>query len=409
MRFVDARSARAAAILAAFAAAAAVAHTSIGSSARRFDLAQNRSFGALTFAREGSWNGAYDFVALADPQLGMLHGGPDSRNDAPWDEELALLQLAVSRVNALRPRPRFLLVSGDLINRFPEPNDEARALRERQAASFRSALAKLDPSIELVLQPGNHDIGDTPTAATLADWFGWFGDDFYSFWVGGVLYIAIDSQYYAKAKPGAAADDDRRGAEMHSWLLGQLRSAAAASAAHVVMLSHIPPFLGAEAERWGWATWEPAARREVLAAAAAAGVKLWVSGHVHAVATTASEAGVEVVTTATGTTIHWTCPLGEVVTQDKPDFANCVGRPPLVANASLAGLRVFSVRRRAIRHHWVALESGAGGPSEGDDERGLTVALLALAALAIAAAAAIYCRRRRPARLVKLAEPAPRL
>ena len=145
----------------------------------------------------------------------------------------------------------------------------------------------------------------------------------------------------------------------------------------------------------------------MLAAAAAAGVKLWVSGHVHAAATAASEAGVEVVTTASGTTISWTCPLGEVVTQDKPDFANCVGRPPLVANASLAGLRVFSVRRRAIRHHWVALESGAGGgPSEGDDERGLTVALLALAALAIAAAAAIYCRRKRPTRLVKLAEPA---
>ena len=38
-----------------------------------------------------------------------------------------------------------------------------------------------------------------------ADWSGWFGDDFYSFWVGGVLYIAIDSQYYAKAKPGAGA------------------------------------------------------------------------------------------------------------------------------------------------------------------------------------------------------------
>ena len=39
----------------------------------RFRLASNRIYSGLTPAEEGEWCGAYDFVQLADPQLGMLH------------------------------------------------------------------------------------------------------------------------------------------------------------------------------------------------------------------------------------------------------------------------------------------------------------------------------------------------
>lgn len=31
-----------------------------------------------------------------------------------------------------------------------------------------------------------------------------FGDDFYSFWAGGVLYLSINSQYYRDTEAAAA-------------------------------------------------------------------------------------------------------------------------------------------------------------------------------------------------------------
>ena len=39
----------------------------------RFKLAHNRGYSGLAREAEGAWAGEYDFVQLADPQLGMLH------------------------------------------------------------------------------------------------------------------------------------------------------------------------------------------------------------------------------------------------------------------------------------------------------------------------------------------------
>ena len=71
---------------------------------------RNHTIAGLGPAEEGAWRGSYFFVQLADPQLGMLH------RDASWREELAMLALAVDHVNRLKPR--FVVVSGDLINGF---------------------------------------------------------------------------------------------------------------------------------------------------------------------------------------------------------------------------------------------------------------------------------------------------
>ena len=65
-----------------------------------------------------------------------------------------------------RLRPKFLLISGDLTNAFP--SDEDLAVGARQVADFKEALRELDPHIPLILQPGNHDIGQQPTADDVA-------------------------------------------------------------------------------------------------------------------------------------------------------------------------------------------------------------------------------------------------
>ena len=60
----------------------------------------------------------------------------------------------------------------------------------RQVASFKEALHALNPSIPLILQPGNHDIGQRPTPADVQRYRELFGDDYFSFWVGGVMCAA---------------------------------------------------------------------------------------------------------------------------------------------------------------------------------------------------------------------------
>ena len=89
-------------------------------------------------------------------------------------------------------------------------------------------------------------------------------------------YIALNSQYYR---------DDSHTAELRSaqdaWAARAFEEARARGAKHVVVLSHVPPFIQQEREQHGWANWEPKARESLLAAASAAGVKLWLCGHYH--------------------------------------------------------------------------------------------------------------------------------
>ena len=111
-----------------------------------------------------------------------------------------------------------------------------------QVAAFHEAMRELDPSIPLVLQPGNHDVGQNPSAGivaehpavalltralltrallaralfavalltralltralltrallatgNVAEYCARFGDDYFSFWVGGVKCVPLHS------------------------------------------------------------------------------------------------------------------------------------------------------------------------------------------------------------------------
>ena len=167
------------------AAAAVVVFTALRLPETRHDVywdkhrprTQNHTIAGLGPAEEGAWRGSYYFVQLADPQLGMLH------RDASWREELAMLALAVEHVNRLRPR--FVVVSGDLINGFP-----GKPAVPDQVEAFERALARLDPSIPLVLEPGNHDLGQKPTEAAVHLFQKRFGDDYLRFWSACLLYTS---------------------------------------------------------------------------------------------------------------------------------------------------------------------------------------------------------------------------
>jgi len=308
----------------------------------RFLLARDRQYVGLTHAEEANWTGSYDFIQLADPQLGMLHW------DAQWTEELTMLRVAIQHVNRLRPK--FLLISGDLINAFPssDPDNTAAA---REVVSFKDALHELDTDIPLVLQPGNHDIGQHATIETIRTYAERFGDDYFSFWAGGVLYVSLNSQFYRSDK---GIEHLRKAQD--EWAIETFRTAKTLGAKHVVGLSHVPPFVGDESEVFGWSNWELAARETLLDAAADAGCKLWLAGHYHGNAVGRSSTGIEVVTTSScGGVINWTLPAAEIAPQPFPDFAKVVGSPPVVADARHSGLRIVRVTEDGFRHRWFEL------------------------------------------------------
>ena len=98
-----------------------------------------------------------------------------------------------------RLRPRFVLISGDLANQRPGADGVDGRARREQVADLKQVLSGLDEDIPLVLQPGNHDVGDAPTAASLASYTAAFGDDYFSFWIGDLLFACLNSAFYTNS------------------------------------------------------------------------------------------------------------------------------------------------------------------------------------------------------------------
>ena len=392
----------------------------------RFRHAKQRTFAGLTREEEHAWCGAYDFVQLADPQLGMF------ACDAEWSQELTMLRLAVQHVNRLKPR--FLLVSGDLTNAWP--GDKTRDVVAAQSASFKEALRELDPSIPLVLQPGNHDgaarhprrpepprprpetegaappprprpvmsslcatavsravqSGRTRAAttssatcaggATTTTRSGWAARSTSPSTPNSITYaprvsppcpsrcapilsLPLLRSHAAPPLPPSRAqiackNDEAREmrAEQDAWLEAQLHAARGSGAKHVVLLSHVAPFMGEEDESQGWFNWDPEPRRWLLDLAAQSGVKLWLSGHYHGNCVVRSRSGVEVVTTSScGGVINWSKPPSQIATSAVFNFGECVSTPAVICDSFHAGLRIFRVGERAIEHRWLELAS----------------------------------------------------
>ena len=65
-----------------------------------------------------------------------------------------------------------------------------------QEADFKAVYAGLHEDIPLVCVCGNHDIGNTPTHDSITNYQRSFGDDYFSFWVGGVMFLVLNSQFF---------------------------------------------------------------------------------------------------------------------------------------------------------------------------------------------------------------------
>lgn len=150
------------------------------------------------------WQGPFSFVLGADPQFGMIGTCKLKLTEPTWKPEMILCKEAIQRINSLVPRPKFFVVCGDMLDAFPFEkenlpyyNNNDISIRDLQYADFMDLFTKeLHPDIKLIFAPGNHDVGDAPTTGSLTKYRKEFGPDYFSFWVGGVKFVVLNSQFF---------------------------------------------------------------------------------------------------------------------------------------------------------------------------------------------------------------------
>ncbi|XP_062270049.1 serine/threonine-protein phosphatase CPPED1 [Platichthys flesus] len=242
-----------------------------------FLRAKHRTFSGLTEDAEREWKGPFYFIQAADPQLGLMKAWKDGDCDGggdEWSEEVELTKQAVEAVNQLRPRPRFMVLCGDLVHAMPDT-----PFREGQERDLKVALKGTDPSIPLVFVSGNHDLGNTPTPSTVEQYCSAWGDDYFSFWVGGVLCLVLNSQLFYDA---SACPQQKEAQEI--WLEEQLSGASSSTEPkpkHVLVFQHIPLYLKSPDEEDDYFNLQRAVRQNLLDRFKKAGVKAVFSGHYH--------------------------------------------------------------------------------------------------------------------------------
>ncbi|CAL8262333.1 unnamed protein product [Arctogadus glacialis] len=201
---------------------------------------------------------------------------------------------------------------------------ESSPYRSGQEADLKRALEDTDPSIPLVFVSGNHDLGNTPTPATVQQYCQDWGDDYFSFWVGGVLCLVLNSQLFYDASLCPALKEAQ-----DVWLNQQLHNCLEEPRPkHVLVFQHIPLYLKTPDEDDDYFNLHKDVRPRLLEKFKAAGVKAVFSGHYHRNAGGAHDGLDMVVSSAIG------CQLG----------------------GDAHGVRVVVVTADAVLHRYYSLE-----------------------------------------------------
>jgi serine/threonine-protein phosphatase CPPED1 len=232
-------------------------------SERPLPRARDGVYPSLTREREGRWNGPFFFLQLADTQFGMFN-----KNES-WEQETALFTRAVEQINRLKPR--FVIVCGDLVNQ-----PAGGATYPAQVAEFKRIARQVDPTVPLVCVCGNHDVGDQPTPAQLSAYRSDFGDDWFTFWVGGVCCLVLNSSLYCD--PVNAPQEQER---QHAWFERELVAARETRPRHILVFQHHPWFLEKPDDPDQYFTIPRVRRDPALALMRRAGVRAVLAGHYH--------------------------------------------------------------------------------------------------------------------------------
>jgi serine/threonine-protein phosphatase CPPED1 len=201
----------------------------------------------------------FSFIQMSDPQFGMF------TENKSFEHETANFEFAVAAANRLHPK--FVVVTGDLIN---------QAGNAAQAAEYLRIAAKLDPGIRLFNVPGNHDVGNEPTPASLAAYRKLFRHDYYTFRVDDFAGFVLNSSVIA-----APAKVEDEAAKQWAWLALELEKARREGARHLVVFQHHSWFLADAGEEDQYFNIPKAVRERYLELFRKFGVTHVFAGHYH--------------------------------------------------------------------------------------------------------------------------------
>lgn len=203
--------------------------------------------------------GDFIFVQICDTQFGF------AQKDQSFEAETTHFEQAAAAINRLKPA--FVVACGDLVNR---PGDEA------QIAEYKRITAQIDRSIPVYNAPGNHDVENAPTPASVARYRRVFGKDFYMFEHGDFRGIVLNSSVMHTPVNAMSILE-----EQEKWVAGALLEAQKGSPRTVCVFQHHPLFLKDPNEPTQYFNLPQQRRRQYLDMFKAAGVKAVFAGHFH--------------------------------------------------------------------------------------------------------------------------------
>ncbi len=229
-------------------------------------IAKAPTAGKTTPAAASDGSKPWFFIVAADPQLS---GMPiDEKN---WTN-------GIKHINRLRPD--FLAVCGDLTFGGNKSQNRVIPLAMKRddmlAAKYCKIVAGLDKSIVLRNVAGNHDVGQNPSAATIAWYTKHFGKPWYSFANKRSLFIVLESNLLRDASAGADLAEKQM-----TWLKTTLADAKDKSYAHTIVFMHHPLFDKTADEKDSYGNMPTPRRKELLAMFHAADVNAVFVGHRH--------------------------------------------------------------------------------------------------------------------------------
>jgi len=305
----------------------------------------NRTYKGLEYENQGIWKKPFFFVQMADTQFGMLGGGRRG-----LEEEEAMCNVAVDHINRLKPA--FAIVCGDMTNSYPENSSTPLYLQHAEKDAFKRVFSRVDESIPLLCVCGNHDIGDRPNSKTLNIYKKRWGDDYYSFWFGGVKFLVINTQVYkALEKEPYAEDLLRMRKAQDEWLEKELKATEEENPAHLVILSHIPPYIEAPDEEDGYFNLKSTTRQELVTKCKAKGASKWLCGHYHrnSCACDADGKFEVVVTGAVG------CNFKTRPGSNRKARLGLAGEGQMFFTPEMSGFRIVKIRQDSIDHQFYCL------------------------------------------------------
>ena len=189
----------------------------------------------------------FTFVIGADTQLGI-----NSRNKE-WQTEIEYSKQAVKHINALKPKPAFVTMCGDLVDMEAEmfigvgdykTREQCNEVQNQQWDDYNKVWSKINSDIPVLCLCGNHDVGNKPTPESIDRFKSKFGDVYFAFWYKGCYFINLNTNIHNDQRFCPELFE-----EQNDWLEGRLKYARQQpSTRRVFLFGHHPWFLFHENE-----------------------------------------------------------------------------------------------------------------------------------------------------------------